>query len=383
MARANKRFANSERSMPVSATTREHNDLWQQLAAIPATAPGDSFVGIDPTSGFWLALAISSLLTFEAHSKQVWYTCTSIAMQASAFNKPDRIAAKENIKLKSCKTDGNMVHIGAARTTALECILFAIRYVTPTAEIEGAATLDWDGAKQKWNESITITIIVMVCSMGNHQTSALAIVGCVLFTLQIDRFLQVLGGTVVVFHVVTCAWHKGNECQVSFENKTGCPYIGLCQHVERLVNQLDCFQMATHLETDTRNSFILARDVTKVQKRQWSSRVTSIRIDVLQFPVCVDELGTMCHTMLLQENEGELKTEIGTGDEFPECMVETCIRSSTLPVPCTTRFWTTSQNLRLWCNCLRCWSTVMLSMRLACGCTSLCMFPKTPASPKL
>ncbi len=130
--------------------------------------------------------------------------------------------------LKMTRNIGIMAHIDAGKTTTTERILY---YTGKTHKIgethEGSATMDWMDQEQE--RGITITSAATTCQWLGHRVNIIDTPGHVDFTVEVQRSLRVLDGSVAVF----CAkggvepqsetvWRQANKYEVprmAFVNK--------------------------------------------------------------------------------------------------------------------------------------------------------------------
>ena len=91
-----------------------------------------------------------------------------------------------------------MAHIDAGKTTTTERILFYTGKVHKIGEThEGAATMDWMAQEQE--RGITITSAATTCFWDDHRINIIDTPGHVDFTVEVERSLRVLDGSVTVF----------------------------------------------------------------------------------------------------------------------------------------------------------------------------------------
>jgi len=100
--------------------------------------------------------------------------------------------------LERTRNIGIMAHIDAGKTTTTERILF---YTGKTHKIgethEGSATMDW--MEQEQERGITITSAATTCFWNDTRINIIDTPGHVDFTVEVERSLRVLDGSVTVF----------------------------------------------------------------------------------------------------------------------------------------------------------------------------------------
>ncbi len=91
-----------------------------------------------------------------------------------------------------------MAHIDAGKTTTTERILFYTGKTHKIGEVhEGAATMDW--MVQEQERGITITSAATTCIWKGHRFNIIDTPGHVDFTVEVERSLRVLDGTIATF----------------------------------------------------------------------------------------------------------------------------------------------------------------------------------------
>ena len=122
--------------------------------------------------------------------------------------------------LERTRNIGIMAHIDAGKTTTTERILFytGVNYKIGDTH-DGTATMDWMDQEQE--RGITITSAATTCHWNNNRINIIDTPGHVDFTVEVERSLRVLDGSVTVF----CAkggvepqsetvWHQANKYKV-------------------------------------------------------------------------------------------------------------------------------------------------------------------------
>ena len=99
--------------------------------------------------------------------------------------------------LELTRNVGIMAHIDAGKTTTTERILFYTGKSHKIGEVhDGAATMDWMAQEQE--RGITITSACTTCQWKGHKINIIDTPGHVDFTIEVERSLKVLDGTVLV-----------------------------------------------------------------------------------------------------------------------------------------------------------------------------------------
>ena len=105
------------------------------------------------------------------------------------------------VALKDTRNIGIMAHIDAGKTTTTERILFYTGVNHKIGEVhEGAATMDY--MEQEQERGITITSAATTAFWNGHRINIIDTPGHVDFTVEVERSLRVLDGSVAVFSAV-------------------------------------------------------------------------------------------------------------------------------------------------------------------------------------
>ena len=108
------------------------------------------------------------------------------------------MATGRQFSLENTRNIGIMAHIDAGKTTTTERILFYTGKTHKIGEVhDGAATMDW--MVQEQERGITITSAATTCFWKNNRINIIDTPGHVDFTVEVERSLRVLDGSVTVF----------------------------------------------------------------------------------------------------------------------------------------------------------------------------------------
>ena len=166
--------------------------------------------------------------------------------------------------LEHTRNIGIMAHIDAGKTTTTERILFYTGINHKIGEThEGAATMDW--MEQEQERGITITSAATTAYWAGHRINIIDTPGHVDFTVEVERSLRVLDGSVTVF----CAkggvepqsetvWRQADEYQVprmAYVNKMDIMGADFYNVVDMMKNRLHCNAVPIQLPIGSEETF--------------------------------------------------------------------------------------------------------------------------------
>lgn len=142
------------------------------------------------------------------------------------------MARPQEESLKNVRNFGIMAHIDAGKTTTSERILFYTGRVHKMGEVhEGAATMDW--MEQEQERGITITSAATTVRWKGCKFNLIDTPGHVDFTVEVERSLRVLDGSVAVFCSVSGV-EPQSETVWRQADKYGVPRICFVNKMDRV-----------------------------------------------------------------------------------------------------------------------------------------------------
>ena len=166
--------------------------------------------------------------------------------------------------LQKTRNIGIMAHIDAGKTTTTERILFYTGINHKIGEThDGTATMDW--MEQEQERGITITSAATTAHWKNHRINIIDTPGHVDFTVEVERSLRVLDGSVTVF----CAkggvepqsetvWRQADNYRVprmAYVNKMDIMGADFYNVVQMMKDRLHCNAVPIQLPIGSEDTF--------------------------------------------------------------------------------------------------------------------------------
>ena len=166
--------------------------------------------------------------------------------------------------LELTRNIGIMAHIDAGKTTTTERILYytGVNYKIGETH-DGTATMDW--MEQEQERGITITSAATTCVWNGHRINIIDTPGHVDFTVEVERSLRVLDGSVTVL----CAkggvepqsetvWHQADKYHVPrmvYINKMDTMGADFYHAVDMMKDRLKCNPVPIQLPIGSEDTF--------------------------------------------------------------------------------------------------------------------------------
>ena len=247
-----------------------------------------------------------------------------------------------------------MAHIDAGKTTTTERILFytGVNYKIGETH-EGASTMDW--MEQEKERGITITSAATTAHWGDHRINIIDTPGHVDFTVEVERSLRVLDGSVTVF----CAkggvepqsetvWRQADKYQVprmAYVNKMDIMGANFYRVVEMMKDRLKCNAVPIQLPIGSEDDFKGLIDLVEMKAEVYYDDLGK---DMRDEPIPEDmmEMAQKYHDEMVEaaaEMDDEimekyLEGEELTVEEIKKCLRKGCIENKIVPVTCGTSY---------------------------------------------
>ena len=256
--------------------------------------------------------------------------------------------------LERYRNIGIMAHIDAGKTTTTERILFYTGKTHRLGEThEGAATMDW--MEQEQERGITITSAATTCYWKDHRINIIDTPGHVDFTVEVERSLRVLDGSVTVL----CAkggvepqsetvWRQADKYKVprmAYINKMDVTGANFYRVVEMMHERLNANAVPLQLPIGAEADFKGIIDLVKMKAYIYTN---DLGTDVLEqdIPADMADKAEEYRANLL-ENVSDFDEEIMElvleEEPVPEAKLKAAIRAATIandmvPVVCGTSY---------------------------------------------
>lgn len=258
--------------------------------------------------------------------------------------------------LTKVRNIGIMAHIDAGKTTATERVLYytGINYKLGETH-DGASTMDWMAEEQK--RGITITSAATTTFWDDHQINIIDTPGHVDFTVEVERSLRVLDGSVAVFDgkegvepQSEQVWRQADKydvpriCFVNKMDKMGADFYFT---VGTIRDRLNAKPLVLQLPIGTESDFEGVVDLVQMKALTWRGDVKKgATYEIEDIPADLAETAASYRQELVEsvaESSEELMEAYFGGEELTTEQIKQGIRKLTLdreafPVLCGTAF---------------------------------------------
>lgn len=256
--------------------------------------------------------------------------------------------------LERVRNIGIMAHIDAGKTTTTERILFYTGRTHKIGEVhEGDATMDWMELEQE--RGITITSAATTCFWKDNRINIIDTPGHVDFTVEVERSLRVLDGSVTVF----CAkggvepqsetvWRQADKYHVprmAYVNKMDIMGADFYRVVKMIEDRLKANPVPIQLPIGKEASFKGIIDLV-CEKAYFYEDDLGIKISMQEIPDDMKAKASEYRAAMLDaiaDADEEVMMKYLDGGELTEEEIKMCIRKKTIhneivPVVCGTSY---------------------------------------------
>ncbi|MFB6264336.1 MAG: elongation factor G [Bradymonadaceae bacterium] len=248
--------------------------------------------------------------------------------------------------LQKVRNIGLMAHIDAGKTTTTERILYYTGRSHKIGEVhDGAAEMDWMDQEQE--RGITITSAATTCYWpvddDNYRINIIDTPGHVDFTIEVERSLRVLDGSIAVFCAVggvepqsETVWRQANRYDVpriAFVNKmdrVGADYEAVLQEMR---DRLGATPVKMQLPIGSGDDFRGVVDLIKMKGVVWHDETLGAEWEYVEIPDELKEDAEEARVEMLEaiaDYDDELMMKYLEDEEIDEADIHRALRSGTL-----------------------------------------------------
>ena len=243
--------------------------------------------------------------------------------------------------LQKTRNIGIMAHIDAGKTTTTERILFYTGKTHKIGEVhEGAATMDW--MEQEQERGITITSAATTCFWKDTRINIIDTPGHVDFTVEVERSLRVLDGSVTVL----CAkggvqpqsetvWRQADKYHVprmAYVNKMDITGANFLNCVEQMKTRLNANAVPIQLPIGAEDTFQGIVDLIKMKAFIHKDDLGK-EIEETEIPADLKEQAEKYRAAMVEaaaEQDDELMMKYLEGEELTEEEIKLGLRKGTI-----------------------------------------------------
>ena len=245
-------------------------------------------------------------------------------------------------RLARTRNIGFMAHIDAGKTTVTERVLFYTKKTHRMGEVDdGTATMDW--MQQEQERGITITSAVTEVEWKGSTFHIIDTPGHVDFTIEVERSLRVLDGTIAIFSAVEgvepqseTVWHQADKYRVpkmAFVNKMdriGSDFFGT---VKMMIERLGANPLITQIPIGAEDRFIGVVDLIRSKGIVWDEHSLGTEFKEISIPKAMEKEASLYRSKLIEsiaELDEYLMEKYLNGEEISESEMKTALRKATI-----------------------------------------------------
>jgi elongation factor G len=248
-----------------------------------------------------------------------------------------------------------MAHIDAGKTTTTERILYYTGISHKIGEVhDGAATMDWMAQEQE--RGITITSAATTCFWKDHRVNIIDTPGHVDFTIEVERSLKVLDGSVAVFCSVggvepqsETVWRQADKYgvpRIAFINKMDRIGADFNRGVQMMKDRLGANPVPIQLPIGKEEYFKGVIDLVEMKAIVWDDESLGAKFEVIDIPADMVDAAQVAREAMIEEicsHDDTLMDKYLGGEELTNAEIKAGIRKATTdlhinPVLCGSAF---------------------------------------------
>ena len=245
------------------------------------------------------------------------------------------------VSLKDTRNIGIMAHIDAGKTTVTERILYYSGKIHKIGDThDGAAQMDW--MVQEQERGITITSAATTCFWKGNRINIIDTPGHVDFTVEVERSLRVLDGSVALFDAKSgvepqseTVWRQADKygvpriCFINKMDATGADYF---MSVDTIRERLRANAVPIEIPIGAEDKFVGVVDLITMKANIYKNELGT-EFSVEDIPSDLVEVAEKYRAELLEniaEHDEELMEKYLEGEELTEEEIKRAIRTATI-----------------------------------------------------
>ncbi|MDU5369517.1 MAG: elongation factor G [Finegoldia magna] len=245
------------------------------------------------------------------------------------------------VSLKDTRNIGIMAHIDAGKTTVTERILYYSGKIHKIGDThDGAAQMDW--MVQEQERGITITSAATTCFWKGNRINIIDTPGHVDFTVEVERSLRVLDGSVALFDAKSgvepqseTVWRQADKygvpriCFINKMDATGADYF---MSVDTIRERLRANAVPIEIPIGAEDKFVGVVDLITMKANIYKNELGT-EFSIEDIPSDLVEVAEKYRAELLEniaEHDEELMEKYLEGEELTEEEIKRAIRTATI-----------------------------------------------------
>lgn len=245
------------------------------------------------------------------------------------------------VSLKDTRNIGIMAHIDAGKTTVTERILYYSGKIHKIGDThDGAAQMDW--MVQEQERGITITSAATTCFWKGNRINIIDTPGHVDFTVEVERSLRVLDGSVALFDAKSgvepqseTVWRQADKYgvpRICFINKMDATGADFFMSVDTIRERLRANAVPIEIPIGAEDKFVGVVDLITMKANIYKNELGT-EFSVEEIPSDLVEVAEKYRAELLEniaEHDEELMEKYLEGEELTEEEIKRAIRTATI-----------------------------------------------------